>query len=131
MALATSPALAQMPTTQKAKPAAPAAKIYTYVEEMPQPPGGGGNAAIVALIQRNIHLPQFSVDSIAGSRVIIAFTVTETGEVRDIRIRQSIDRRIDAAVVRAVQNLPRFTPGRQQGRPVSVQYTMPITFHWQ
>jgi protein TonB len=125
-ALATGAAQAQAP-----KAAAPAAKVYTYVEQMPQLPGGGGNAAIVMLIQKNIHLPPLRVDSIVGSRVLVAFTVTEAGAVGDVRIRQSIDRRIDSAVVRAVRALPRFTPGRQRGQPVSVRFTVPITFHWQ
>jgi protein TonB len=128
LAVAARPARAQ---AQKAAAAAPAAKAYTYVEEMPQPPGGGGNAAMVLLIQKEIHLPPFCVDSIVGSRVMVEFTVTKTGTVRNVRIRQSIDSRIDTAVVRAVQSLPRFTPGRQRGVPVNVSFTVPITFHWQ
>ena len=131
--LAISPARAQAPgRPSTARTAvAPASKVYTYVEEMPQPPGGGGNAAIVMLIQKRIHLPPFPVDSIVGSRVMVTFIVTEAGEVRDVRIRQGIDSRIDSAVVRAVRALPRFTPGRQRGRPVSVSFAVPITFHWQ
>lgn len=62
---------------------------------------------------------------------MIEFTVMQTGAVQGIRIRQSIDCRVDTAVVQAVRALPRFIPARQHGRPVRVKYTMPITFHWQ
>lgn len=134
VAVATGPARAQTPkalSPPKTAAATQHSRVYTYVEEMPQPPGGGGNAAIVMLIQRGIHLPAFNVDSIVGSRVLVGFVITKTGTVQNVRIRQGIDSRIDLAVIRAVRALPRFTPGRQRGRPVSVQYTIPITFHWQ
>jgi protein TonB len=129
-ALAIGPSCEQE-TQTTAAPTAPAASVYTYVEEMPQLPGGGGNAAICAAIQRGIHIPPFQGDYPEGSRVFVEFTVTATGNVSNVRIRRSINSSIDTAVVRAVQALPRFTPGRQDGRPVSVQYTMPITFEWQ
>jgi protein TonB len=105
--------------------------VYTYVEQMPQLPGGGGNAAMVATIQKGIHIPPLHGNYPERSRVMVGFIVTEAGDVRDVRIRQGIDSRIDSAVVRAVKALPRFTPGRQRGQPASVSFTVPITFHWQ
>ncbi|GAB3586289.1 energy transducer TonB [Hymenobacter daeguensis] len=129
-ALATGPAC-ERAFEAAAESTAPAAEVYTYVEEMPQLPGGGGNAAICAAIQKSIHIPPFQGDFPQGSRVMVEFTVPESGEVRDVYIIQSIDSRIDSEVVRAVKALPRLLPGRQQGRAVSVKYTMPITFHWQ
>ena len=131
IALGAGPARAQTPATPKATTTAPAAKVYTYVEEMPQTPGGGGNAAIVAAIQKGVHIPPLHGNYPEHSRVMVGFIVTEAGNVRDVRIRQGIDSRIDSAVVNAVRALPRFTPGRQQGRPASVRFTVPITFHWQ
>ena len=106
-------------------------KTYTYVEQMPEPPGGGGNAAIVALIHKGVRIPLFHGRFPERSRIVFEFTVTKTGDVHNIRILQSIDGRVDTAVVRAVQALPRFTPGRQHGIPVRVRYTLPIIFHWQ
>ena len=106
-------------------------KTYTYVEQMPEPPGGGGNAAIVALIHKGVRIPLFHGRFPERSRIVFEFTVTKTGDVHNIRILQSIDSRVDTSVVRAVQALPRFTPGRQHGIPVRVRYTLPIIFHWQ
>ncbi|MDO7850355.1 TonB family protein [Hymenobacter convexus] len=117
--------------TPKAVAAPPVTNVYTYVEQMPQPPGGGGNAAMVALIQKAIHIPLFHGNYPESSRVVVGFTVTEAGQVRGVRIHKSIDRRVDSAVVHAVRALPRFTPGRQQGRAVSVSFRIPITFCWQ
>ena len=104
---------------------------YTFVEEMPELPGGGGKAAIVARIQNAFRTPLFCGRFPVKSRAIVEFTVTATGEVRNIHILQSIESRVDTAVVRAVQTLPRFTPGCQHGRPVAVQLVLPFSFHWQ
>lgn len=123
-------AQAQQPQRQNAATVADTT-VYTFVEEMPELPGGGGNAAIVALIQKRIRIPPLCGQLPERSRVLFAFTVTETGAVRDIRILQSIDSRVDTAIVQAIRALPRFKPGRHHQRPVRVKYTMPISFHWQ
>ena len=129
-ALITGPSCEQA-SDAMAEATAPATEVYTYVEEMPQLPGGSGNAAICAAIQQSIHIPPFQGDLPQGSRVMVEFTVSESGEVRNVYIRQGIDSRIDAEVIKAVKALSHLTPGRQQGRAVRVKYTMPITFHWQ
>lgn len=105
--------------------------VYTVVEKMPMLPDGGGQAAIVSLIHKRFRFPLFCGQEPAKSRMIFRFTVNQTGTVCDIRILQSIDARVDSAIVRAVRSLPQFIPGCQHGRPVSVKHTMPIFFHWQ
>ncbi|MGY3088454.1 TonB family protein [Hymenobacter sp. UYAg731] len=120
----------------QATPAAPAGskvervvgKEYTYVEQMPQLPGGGGNAAIVEALQRQVHYPAAALRQQLQGRVFVSFLVTESGEVRNGKIVKGIGEGCDEEVLAAVQLLPRFIPGTQQGRPVAVSFTVPVTF---
>ncbi|UOQ97376.1 energy transducer TonB [Hymenobacter sp. 5317J-9] len=103
-------------------------KVYTYVEQMPQLPGSGGNQAIVAAIQERLVYPeQARRDNVTG-RVFVSFTVTTTGGVKSIKVVKGIGAGCDEATIAAVSQLPRFIPGKQNGRAVSVSFTVPATF---
>ena len=105
--------------------------VYTFIEEMPMLPDGGDQAAMVALIQKRIHITLLCGGYPANPRIVFAFTVTQTGAVDDIWILRIIDSRVDTAVVQAVRSLPRFILARHHGVPVRVKFTLPISFHWQ
>ena len=101
-------------------------KVYTYVEQMPQLPGGGGNAAIVAAIQRQLKYPAGA--GVIDGRVFVSFIVAETGDVNSVTVVKGLSEAQDAAVVAAVQQLPRFVPGRQNAKVVAVIFTVPVQF---
>ena len=101
-------------------------KVYTYVEQMPQLPGGGGNAAIVAAIQRQLKYPTGA--GVIDGRVFVSFIVAETGDVNSVTVVKRLSEAQDAAVVAAVQQLPRFVPGRQNAKVVAVTFTVPVQF---
>lgn len=109
-------------------------KVYTFVEEMPQLPGGtrGNTAEIAAFIWKHTLIPtsMFHGDYPEKSRILYEFTVTETGEVSNACIIENINPNVDAAVLKAVYSLPRFLPGRQKGVPVKVRYRIPMNFEW-
>jgi TonB family protein len=101
---------------------------YAYVEQMPQLPGGGGNAAIIKAIQnRTIYPPEALRKQLQG-RVLVNFTVGADGLVHDANIVKGIGGGCDEAVLAAVGQLPRFIIGTQNSRPVSVSFTVPVTF---
>ncbi|GAB3734350.1 hypothetical protein GCM10027594_15890 [Hymenobacter agri] len=106
----------------------PIKKVYTYVEQMPQLPGGGGSMAIVSAIQSRVRYPVEALKQHITGRVFVSFTVAEDGQVRDARVVKGIGGGCDEAVLTAVQQLPQFIPGRQAGRPVPVLFTVPVTF---
>ena len=122
-----------LPAASQPAPPAPASaeKVYTYVEQMPELPGGGGNAAIVTLIQQRVAYPPRAMRAHAEGRVFVSFTVATTGLVGDVAVVKGIRSDCDSAVVQAVKQLPRFEPGRQVGRPVPVRFTVPVTFRLQ
>lgn len=101
-------------------------KVYTYVEQMPQFPGG--NDAIVGAIQKAIKYPALALRNQVEGKVFVNFTVSPQGEVTDVKIAKGIGAGCDEETVRAVKTLPKFAPGKQNGRAVSVSFTVPVTF---
>jgi TonB family protein len=99
--------------------------VYTYVEQMPQLPGGGGMDAIVAAVQQRIVLPANA--PVATSRVFVKFVVGKQGQIESAELVQATNPVIDAAVLAAVQQLPPFQPGRQGGQLVRVSFMAAIT----
>jgi TonB family protein len=100
-------------------------KIYTYVEQMPQLPGGGGVQAITKQILDNFVYP---TGEHKQGRLFASFTVAATGDVADVRIVKGLATTYDEATLAAIRQLPRFVPGKQSGKPVAVNFTVPITF---
>ena len=103
-------------------------KVYTYVEQMPQLPGGGGNTAIVAAIQKATKYPSLALRNQVEGRIFVSFTVNAEGDVSDVKVVKGLGSGLDEETIRAVKTLPKFIPGKQNGRAVSVSFTVPITF---
>jgi TonB family protein len=99
--------------------------VYTYVEQMPALATGGGMGGIIQQIQNNLVYP--GGPHLEG-RVFASFTVNASGEVHDAQILQGLSPAYDEAVLAAIQKLPRFVPGTQNGRPLTVSFTVPIVF---
>ena len=103
-------------------------KVYTYVEQMPQLPGGGGNGAIVNAIQKAVKYPPLARRNQVEGRIFVSFTVNPQGDVSDVKVVKGLGSGLDEETIRAVKTLPKFIPGKQNGRAVSVSFTVPITF---
>jgi len=99
-------------------------KVYTQAEQMPTLAGGGG-AAIAAAIQKNLEYP---AGNTSEGTVLVKFVVDADGIVGNTTILKGLTAATDKAVLVAVQKLPRFVPGKQDGQPVAVAYTMPVRF---
>ena len=105
-------------------------KVYTYVEQMPQLPGGGGMpmlAMLVQAVQSRIRYPKaVAGEALPSGRAVVAFVVDVDGTVQEAKIVKGLSPAFDAAVVAAVKELPRFEPGKQAGQVVAVVFTLPI-----
>ncbi|MBR5726068.1 MAG: energy transducer TonB [Muribaculaceae bacterium] len=100
--------------------------IFHSVEQMPQFPGG--EAALMKYVQSHINYPrEAAVNKIQG-RVIVQFVIDEIGKVGEVKVVRSVDKDLDKEAIRVVKSLPKFTPGRQNGKAVSVWYTLPVSF---
>ena len=98
-------------------------RIYTFVEQMPVP-----RFDLTQYILKNLQYPdQARKDNIQG-RVVVKFVVDTKGRVVDCTIAKGIGGACDEEALRVVQNMPRWHPGRQNGKRVKVYYTLPISF---
>lgn len=98
---------------------------FVVVEEMPQFPGG--NEAMQKYIAENLKYPKTAIKGEQG-RVIVSFVVNKRGKVGDVKLIRSVSPELDAEVVRVIQDMPDWIPGKQRGKAVNVRYTIPIVF---
>jgi outer membrane biosynthesis protein TonB len=111
------------PVAARPKPAPE--KVYTYVEQMPQLPGGGGMQAIAGEVLKRLKLLPGRVEP-SCYRVLAYFEVSPTGLIQHARlVRASQSAIIDSSLLAAIRSLPTLYPGYQQGRPVTVGLTIP------
>ncbi len=109
------------------KPVAPTKRVYTYVEQMPQLPGGGGRPAIANQLLKLLQVPTLK-EQPSWPRTVVSFVVGPDGKMYDAQVLlASPVPAYSAAMLKAVRALPRFTPGYQSGKPVAVKLTIPFS----
>jgi protein TonB len=102
------------------------AQIFTVVESMPDFPGG--DAARIKYLNENIKYPQMARESGIQGRVFVTFVVEKDGSVTDVRVLRGIGGGCDEEAIRVIKNMPKWNAGKQRGKPVRVQFNMPILF---
>jgi periplasmic protein TonB len=113
------------PVVEPTPPAEPEIYDPSAVNEMPQFPGGEG--AWLSYLQRMLRTPDELED---GERkaVRVKFVVNADGAVTDAEIIQSGGTAFDKEVLRVINRMPKWKPGKQRGKPVAVYFTQPVTF---
>jgi TonB family protein len=128
-------------TTETAEPAEQAAVteatvepvLFNYSEDsLPEgftaPEYEGGMEALYKYLAENIHYPeQAKADGIQG-RVLIRFVVMTDGSIVNVEVANGIDGGCDEEAVRVVKGMPKWKPAIYEGKPVNVQYCIPINF---
>jgi len=102
------------------------AQIFTVVESMPSFPGG--DKARIRFLNENIEYPTMARESGIQGRVYVTFVVERNGIVTDVKILRGIGGGCDEEAIRVVKAMPKWIPGKQRGKPVRVQFTLPIKF---
>lgn len=100
--------------------------VYEVVEKMPAFPGG--IAELMKYLSSNIKYPVEAHKAGIQGRVVVSFVVNKDGTVKDAKIVRSVDKSIDAEALRVISAMPKWQPGYQDGKAVSVRYTLPVTF---
>ena len=95
--------------------------FYVIVEQMPELIGG------LESLQREVRYPDRALRANIQGRVFVQFVVNERGEVENPRVVRGIGGGCDEEAIRVVK-MAKFTPGMQRGRPVRVQYNLPVVF---
>ena len=104
-------------------------KIFTVVEQMPMYPGGDG--ALMGYLRDNIHYPTVAAENGVQGRVVVGFVVERDGSITDGKILRGVDPSLDREAMRVVKNMPKWTPGKQNGSAVRVKYQVPVSFRLQ
>jgi TonB family protein len=99
---------------------------YTLVDSMPEFPGG--EAALRAYLKENIQYPEALIKKGLGGTVYVTYEVFKDGSIRDAKVLKGVHPLIDAEAIRVINAMPLWKPGQQRGKPVRVQFTLPIRF---
>lgn len=100
--------------------------IYRVVEDMPSFPGG--EEAMFNYLSRNINYPVVAKQTGIQGTVHLTFVVEMDGSISNVSILRGIGGGCDQEAMRVVKSMPIWAPGNQQGRPVRVQFTLPVKF---
>lgn len=101
-------------------------EVFMVVEQMPVFPGG--DLGLMKFIQKNTKYPPIAKENDITGKVYVSYVVNKKGKVTNVKVARSVDRYLDAEAVRVVKLLPYSSAGKQRGKPVNVQYTIPINF---
>jgi len=96
------------------------------VDEMPVFPGGV--AALLKFITDNTHYPAEAKEKGIHGRVVVGFVVKKNGSLSHIKIARSVDPLLDKEALKVVKSMPKWKPGKQKGKAVSVKYNIPVNF---
>ena len=107
----------------------PREDAFDVVEQMPEFPGGP--QALMEYLMKNVSYPKSAFDANIQGRVIAQFVVDKEGTVRGAKIVKSVDPALDNEALRVINSMPKWTPGRQNGKVVNVKYTIPVSFNLQ
>lgn len=101
-------------------------KIYDNVEVLPEYPGG--SAAMMRYLAQNVKYPQAAQENGRQGKVVVQFVVDTDGSIINAHVLTSVDPDLDKEALRVIKSMPRWTPGKQKGKPVRVKYTVPVNF---
>jgi TonB family protein len=101
-------------------------EVFTVVEQNPEFPGG--MSELGRYLARAIKYPAAAQRANVQGKVFVQFVVGEDGDIRDPRIMKGIGFGCDEEALRVTLNMPKWNPGKQNGKAVAVQYNLPIAF---
>jgi protein TonB len=101
---------------------------FMIVEDMPEFKGGGINE-FRNYVQRNAEYPTIAKENGIEGTVYAKFVIDTDGKISDLRILRGVDPSLNEEVKQVIANAPSWEPGKQRGKPVKVQFTVPIAFN--
>ncbi len=104
-------------------------KVFDIVEQQPLFPGGP--AALMKYLSENTKYPVVALENGVQGRVTVQFVVEKDGSISDVHVLRGVDPSLDKEAVRVVKSMPRWTPGKQNGITVRVNYRVPVLFRLQ
>lgn len=104
-------------------------EVFSYVEEMPTFPGGEDE--VLRYISEKVQYPEIAKRAGVEGRVMVSFVVRPSGSLDDFRVIKSLGAGCDEEAIRVCRSMPRWKPGRQNGKSVAVRVVIPFVFKLQ
>ena len=99
---------------------------YRVVDVMPEFPGG--DSTLLKYIADSTHYPKDAKTQAIQGKVIVRFMIKANGSVSEVSVLKGVSPSLDEESIRVVKTLPKFTPGKLNGKTVPVWYMIPISF---
>ncbi len=113
-------------TSSGPQPQPGAVSVFTFVEQMPEFPGG--ESEMLKYLKANLKYPEEALDEEREGKVYVKFVVDENGDIRNAMSVRPIGYGMDEEAVRVVESMPQWKPGKQSGKAVKVYFQLPILF---
>ncbi len=98
-------------------------ETFTYVEQMPQAPYD-----VNEYLAKNMRYPEDAKQEGISGQAVVKFIVRASGSIDSVRIHRGIYPPIDKEALRLITTMPPWKPGVHNGKPVDVNYMLPVTF---
>ncbi len=129
------------PITPEPKPEPKAVTLFTgseteklVIEDVPvnfaevMPEFEGGLSALYTYLGKNMKFPPLALDNRLEAKVHVQFIVNKDGTISDVKLLNAAGYGFDEEAIRVIKAMPKWKPGRQAGRNVSVYFILPINF---
>lgn len=103
-----------------------AAEVFSVVEQMPEFPGG--TEELYKFLGENIKYPTQARENGISGKVFVNFVVEPSGAITNVKLLRGISGGCDEEAIRVVKMLPRWKPGKQNGKAVRVSFNLPVNF---
>ncbi|MEO7080929.1 MAG: energy transducer TonB [Flavobacteriales bacterium] len=103
-------------------------ETYDLAAVQEQPEFQGGMAQMYAYLQKTTKYPDMEFDAGIQGKVYVEFVVERDGSVEDVKVRRGVSPGLDKEALRAVRSMPKWTPGKMNGKAVKVRFTIPVDF---
>ena len=100
--------------------------VFDVVEVMPQFPGG--QIAMLQYLMKNMKYPEQAMKEGIQGRVAVSFIVEKDGSISDVKPVLSVHPLLNKEAVRVVKSMPKWSPGKHNGKPVRVRFNLPVMF---
>ncbi|MES2382712.1 MAG: energy transducer TonB [Bacteroidota bacterium] len=101
-------------------------QVLTMPEEMPQFPGGENE--MYSFISKNLYYPTLAKENAIEGKVYVRFVVERDGSIDQIEILKKLGWGCDEEVIRMIQLMPKWKPGKMKGNAVPVFFVLPVVF---
>ena len=92
---------------------------------------GGTLETFRAWILEHLKYPESAAEMGIEGKVILSFIINSKGVVENTKVLRGVDSALDQEAIRVIQSSPKWIPGKQGGKAVKQQFTIPIAFKLQ